>query len=391
MSPRLSLAAALLALGMGGCSASEEQSATTGQDLAPSTGVEAPAAPVPAESLDPARAGLCSDPIVTPRGCSASPGYTVLTRRLSEAPGPELVLLGLYGPASEREAQPVRVADNRLAPHTLVLFAHEPVRWAVEAARGVRIERIILAGARGQGVASAPEGVPVENRSDLAASVALCAAQPADPRCDMAGLATRTGSSAPASVVAFAGCLRPSGFVIDNGPNTCPPPPPPPTRPGQVRHTVACTAGQGQLTTYVSPTPGEPELHLLGVYETHSNHSGGNHPEGSATVAITRQARMILTLSSYEPVHWQVRAAPGARIERIILNGYHPQRVTAPAGIPVDNRSGYQRWLGSCTYAWPSSTGGCETRTVVSSLERLTSRPLTSFAGCYQATSFALE
>lgn len=386
MSPRVSLAAALLALGMGGCSVSEEQSATTGQDLAPSTGVEAPAAP--AESLDPARAGLCSDPIITPRGCSGSPGYTVLTRRLSEAPGPELVLLGLYGPG--REALPVRVADNRLAPHTLVLFAHEPVRWVVEAARGVRIERIILAGARGQGVASAPEGVPVENRGDLAASVALCAAQPADPRCDMAGLATRTGSPAPASVVAFAGCLSPSGFVIDNGPSTCPAPPPP-TRPGQVRHTAACTPGQGELTTYVSPTPGEPELHLLGVYETHSNHSGGNHPEGTATVAVTRQARMILTLSSYEPVHWQVRAAPGARIERIILNGYYPQRVTAPAGVPVDNRSGYERSLGAYAYAWPGASGGSDTRALVSALERTTSRPLTSFAGCYQATSFTLE
>ena len=133
-----------------------------------------------------------------------------------------------------------------------------------------------------------------------------------------------------------------------------------------------------------------PELHILGVYETHSNHGGGNHPSGEATVHVEREGAMVLALSSYEPVHWSVTAAPGAVIEKVILNGYHAQTADVPPGVPVETHDEGQM-LAACAYEWPGDDQGCDTQGLVSALEGLTGRTLTSFHGCYDADAFVLN
>ena len=135
----------------------------------------------------------------------------------------------------------------------------------------------------------------------------------------------------------------------------------------------------------------DAELHLIGVYETHGNHGGGNHPMGAAKVHVERQGSFILALSSYEPVSWTVTAEPGAIIEKVIINGYHDQKASVPAGVPVEIYSGPGTSLGAYGYAWPSSEGGSDTQGLVKALESLTGRPLSSFHGCYQADSFVLH
>ena len=135
------------------------------------------------------------------------------------------------------------------------------------------------------------------------------------------------------------------------------------------------------------------ELHLFGVYETHSNHGYGNHPMGAATVHVERQGAQVLALSSYEPVHWTITAAPGAVIEKVIINGHHEQTADAPPGVPVEVYS-YEdggNWLGGCAYTWPGDDQGCDTQGVVSTLEQMTGRQLTTFHGCYQGTSYVLH
>lgn len=133
------------------------------------------------------------------------------------------------------------------------------------------------------------------------------------------------------------------------------------------------------------------ELHILGVYETHGDHSGAdNHPPGAATVHVARQGSQVLALSSYEPVHWTVTADPGAVIEKVIINGYHAQTADVPAGVPVEIHA-ESGTLGVYGYAWPSSEGGSDTQGLVSALEQLAGRQMTSFHGCYQATSFVLH
>lgn len=138
-----------------------------------------------------------------------------------------------------------------------------------------------------------------------------------------------------------------------------------------------------------APAPCGPELHLIGVYETHSNHGGGNHPTGAGTVHIERQGSMILGLSSYEPVDWTVTAAPGVVIEKVILNGYHAQSAVVPAGVPVEIHD--EHGFGHYAYAWPSSEGGSDTAATVASFEAAAGRAMTSFHGCYNASSFVLN
>lgn len=139
--------------------------------------------------------------------------------------------------------------------------------------------------------------------------------------------------------------------------------------------------------------PCGPEMHLIGVYETHGGHSAGNHPPGAATVHVERKGTMILALSSYEPVHWTVTADPGVTLEKVILNGYHEQTADVPAGVPVEDHSFETTgsWLGSCAYVWPDSGGGCDAEQVAASLESMTGRDLSTFHGCYQAQSFTLH
>jgi hypothetical protein len=45
---------------------------------------------------------------------------------------------------------------------------------------------------------------------------------------------------------------------------------------------------------------------------------------------------VILGLMAYEPVSWQINTAPGVVIERVILSGYYPQRITGTGEAQVD-------------------------------------------------------
>ncbi|UQA62594.1 hypothetical protein [Polyangium aurulentum] len=147
---------------------------------------------------------------------------------------------------------------------------------------------------------------------------------------------------------------------------------------------------QGKPGVVAPPSCGD-ELHLIGIYESHGNHGYDNHPAGAASVHVERKGSSILALSSYEPVHWTVTAAEGVVLEKVILNGYHDQTADVPAGVEVEVHDGPDGSLGAYAYAWPSSEGGSDTQGLVSTLEGITGRALTSFNGCYQASSFTLH
>jgi len=143
------------------------------------------------------------------------------------------------------------------------------------------------------------------------------------------------------------------------------------------------------------PQPSQPscgsELHILGVYETHSDHSYNNHPPGAAAVHVERQGAMVLALSSYEPVHWTVTAEPGAVIEKVIINGYYDQSADVPPGVPVEIYAGPAGSFGTYAYAWPAAEGGSDPPGLVSAIEQAVGLQMTSFHGCYQSTSFVLH
>ncbi len=129
---------------------------------------------------------------------------------------------------------------------------------------------------------------------------------------------------------------------------------------------------------------------MLGVYETRGDRAPGVHIEGGAMVRVRRTAPHVLVLSSYEPTFWVVDAVAGHRIERIVMNGHHPQPAAVPPGVEVVDRSGPGH-IAACAYKWPGDRQGCNTAGLALGLHELTSREITAFAGCYRASAFTVE
>lgn len=129
---------------------------------------------------------------------------------------------------------------------------------------------------------------------------------------------------------------------------------------------------------------GSPEVHVLGVYETRSDHSGGYHPTGEARVRIERPGKHVLVLSAYEPTDWKVTLAAGAKIEAVSLVGYHPQTVDL-SGVPVTQGQG-------CGYSYPYNGQGCDTGALLATAKaHVGGADITSFHGCYHASEWTLH
>lgn len=152
--------------------------------------------------------------------------------------------------------------------------------------------------------------------------------------------------------------------------------------------------GSDDFSAYVGTSKGDRELHLIGVYEASSAHGNGVQTTGTVEVKVERQNKpIILALSAYEPINWNLNVAPGAVIEKIIVNGYHTQNVAGVSGIPIEKRT-YEsngEYFGNFIYKWGSTTESTNTPSLVTKLEQINHTNLTSFQGCYRGTSFTIK
>lgn len=136
------------------------------------------------------------------------------------------------------------------------------------------------------------------------------------------------------------------------------------------------------------------ELHLIGIYEANANHGGNHHPTGIVDININRQDKpIILALSAYEPVEWKLNLEPGVKVEKIILNGYHDQKISGVSGIPIDEYSvkGTGQNLGNFAYQWNSVSTDPLTPPLSTQIQKQTGLPVTSFQGCYRGTQFQIQ
>ncbi|WP_095984679.1 hypothetical protein [Cystobacter fuscus] len=126
------------------------------------------------------------------------------------------------------------------------------------------------------------------------------------------------------------------------------------------------------------------QLHVIGIYQAALGADGTR----SVQVRVTRAGSSVLVLSAYTATTWNVKVEPGANVERIIVNGYHAQKVSAPAGVPVEIRSyeQTQNYVGPFAYEWPAY----KSTQLVNAAEDLVERNLSSFRGCYEAASFEI-
>ncbi len=152
--------------------------------------------------------------------------------------------------------------------------------------------------------------------------------------------------------------------------------------------------GTGDFSGYVAASVGNQELHLISVYEARWDHRGAYHPRGQIDIRVERtELPIVLALSSYEPVEWNLSKAPGVKIEKIILNGYYDQTIVGADGISVEEYS-YEstgHLLGATHYHWGEASAVANSQSLVAQLQSHTQIPLTSFQGCYRGTSFELK
>jgi hypothetical protein len=177
---------------------------------------------------------------------------------------------------------------------------------------------------------------------------------------------------APLLALSLAGCSLYFGDAADDpsslDPGAGPDPDPAPESPASGTLPARC---------------GSPEVHVIGVYETRSDHSGGDHPTGEARVTIERPGDHVLVLSAYEPTSWRVTLAPRAHVQAITLIGYYEQTVDLP-NVPVAHDTG-------CGYSYPYNGQGCDTNALLALAQVHAGTAVTSFHGCYQASDWTLH
>jgi len=154
--------------------------------------------------------------------------------------------------------------------------------------------------------------------------------------------------------------------------------------------------GSDDFSAYIGSSSGNKELHLIGVYEANADHGNPNYLSKSAIeIKVERRNKpIILALSAYEPVQWNITTEPGAVIEKIIVNGYHNQTVSGVSGIPIEEHS-YEETgnsLGDFIYnMWGATAESSNTSSLVTKLEQTNRTSLTSFQGCYRGTNFTIK
>lgn len=132
-------------------------------------------------------------------------------------------------------------------------------------------------------------------------------------------------------------------------------------------------------------TPCEGELHFVSLYQATAS---GSSDVAETAVHIERPGSHVLVLSASSAVRWTISAAPGASLERVIINGYELQEAVLPDGVPLELHS-YESGEGmlfDTAYTWSLAWGLGNPSAPVSIIEAEAERPLTTFTGCYDAS-----
>ncbi len=151
-----------------------------------------------------------------------------------------------------------------------------------------------------------------------------------------------------------------------------------------------------KFSSHVGSLSGNKELHLIAAYEATSPQDNGNPSKNAIEVKVQRQNKpIILALSAYAPINWNVTIEPGAVIEKIIISGYEKQTISGVTGIPIEKYSyketGNSLSEGNFMYQWESTTDSTNSPSIVTKLEQISQTNLTSFQGCYRGTSFTIK
>lgn len=156
----------------------------------------------------------------------------------------------------------------------------------------------------------------------------------------------------------------------------------------------------------MSLPPPQEELHVVAIYEGTvapgtPRPAWPRSPRGEVAVEVQRTgsgAPMVLCLSAYDPCTWRLSVESEVTISKVILLGYHDQKVVGlPKGVPTERRiydENSQDWFyieHTEDSQNPPETDLRNGETDgISRLRDLTGLPVTSFQGTYTGSRFVV-
>lgn len=157
----------------------------------------------------------------------------------------------------------------------------------------------------------------------------------------------------------------------------------------------------GDASNYTRPRADIPsqqsfELHVVSVYEGEVAAGALRGEDGDAVGSVRVVVHpttkpVVLALSSYDPVRWELSLEPGARVAHVLTQGYYDQEVIGlPSGVSLTQIDRDE--VCSYAYGWETrhNRGGSSYSTAIASIRERTGLVERSFQGCYQGSGFVV-
>ncbi len=306
---------------------------------------------------------------------------------LAASANAELHVVGVYHQDLQSRGRPLEVEVRPTAkPVVLVLTSYSSVVWNIKCVPGARLSAVIVGGYYVQAVDGLPPGVQAHYfcpddssffgaKADQPKRQTFYAFKPntLEYRRTVETLNGLTGLL----VSTFQGEYTGRSFVIDgtHGRDLA-------QKERKPRPTFPKEATPEELLKAAS----DADVHVVGMY------SAGPGENGAPVVVEVRPTNrpIVLALSSYGSVFWNLKIAEGAQVKAVILGGYYEQEIE---GIPAGTLFAHRAYFPTRNrdYFWGFDWNSEECRSTMETLARLTRRPISTFQGEQTTTSFVID
>jgi hypothetical protein len=162
--------------------------------------------------------------------------------------------------------------------------------------------------------------------------------------------------------------------------------PPPPVEPVRVAPFPCLPGG----------TPKDAQIIALGAYEGGGPSpvavAGDGHETRSIAVSGDRRGKpVILVLSAYDPVLWDLKSFPAARLKAVLFFGYHGQAVVGVRKSVIVRFSTVRGGDGACGAYNYAYVGGPRLEKLDAAIRKSVGRGIDRFQGSYQATGYNID
>lgn len=122
--------------------------------------------------------------------------------------------------------------------------------------------------------------------------------------------------------------------------------------------------------------------------DCHQKHAG-KHVEKEVTVHVSDDSRpVVLALTAYDRTLWKVSLKSGVKLAKVILAGYHSQRVSGiPPETPIEV---YTHDPSPCDQCWQAAKYFYSYQAPPVQLREITNLEVSSFQGRYKGTEFSI-